>query len=172
MRPSFVLGQYDATSMSECMYGPSFVIVSLLYPYYRATMWWPLAACSRWPQSAATQVSSTKGAHYVTPGSQGITQPSTDGAQARLSSQFWWEGLFSCWYERSMSEMQMYRFTIFQAVCFLRGLPKCMIYCCLQAYVAPIYVWRGHGAIAAASRGLRVNILAYPLDNTTNGLCT
>lgn len=40
--------------------------------------------------------------HYGTPGSQVITQPSTDGAHSRLSSQFWWEGLLSWGYDRSM----------------------------------------------------------------------
>ena len=32
-----------------------------------------------------------------------ITQPSTSEAQSRLGAQFWWEGPFSWWYDRSMS---------------------------------------------------------------------
>ena len=39
--------------------------------------------------------------HYDTPCSQVIPQPSTDGAQCRLTPQFWWEAVYSTWYDRS-----------------------------------------------------------------------
>ena len=40
------------------------------------------------PTGGGMSLSPVWAKHYVTPGSQGITQPSTDGAHSRLSSQF------------------------------------------------------------------------------------
>lgn len=63
--------------------------------------WWMEAmnhSCkheSGWREAEAKQC--------VTQGSQVIPQPSTNRAQPRLTSEFWWDRVLSWWYERTMT---------------------------------------------------------------------